>query len=112
VDCERFDKRLDYTGLQALASSEIPYDCLILDLVTAQLTIATRSDRNEALASGFQVRLFFGLRPRLQQPGSNSRIPSDGLRMPMRVAGVKDSVMLGWFRSLVMYLQGHARLDD
>jgi hypothetical protein len=39
VDCGWFGERLDYTGLQALASSEIPYDCFILALRTIQLTI-------------------------------------------------------------------------
>ena len=73
--------------MQALASSEIPYDCFILDLGTAQLTIAIRRDRTEALASGFQAGLFFGLRARLQQRGGNSRIPSEGLSMPIQVRG-------------------------
>ena len=39
VDCKWLDKRLDHTGLQALASSEIPYDCFVLALRTAQLTV-------------------------------------------------------------------------
>jgi hypothetical protein len=54
------------SGLQALESSEIRYDCSILALKIIKLTRATRSDRNEALASSFRARLFFGLRPGLQ----------------------------------------------
>ena len=65
MDCGWFDERLDHTGLQALASSEIPYDCSILALKTIKLTRIIRSDRSEALASGFYVRLLFGLRPGL-----------------------------------------------